>query len=221
MTEAATISLMIVEDDELQRVGLRAYFQDEENIELVGEFGTAAEAVVEAERLQPTVILLSLGLPELAPFDTCRRIAAVAPESRVITLGPSPVREEDVATSLMVGSSGHLPKGASRSDFVRVVRATGVGEVLEIAEVALIYLRFLSSFPEPVDLGSLTRQERTVLALISGGLNNAQIAERIGISPHTVRTHVSRTLRKLNVSSRAELGIYVPLVSMLQDDADG
>ncbi len=221
METANPISLMIVEENGLQAAGMRSYFDPEDDIEVVGVFGVVAEAVTAARQLDPTVVLLSLNLPGVAPFEACRQIGAVAPDTRVITLGPSPVREADVAMSLMVGSCSHLPAGASRLDFVRVVRATGAGESLEIAEVAQICIRIMSSFPGPVDLGTLTPQERKVLVMVSEGLNNAQIAIEMEISPHTVRRHVSPILRKLNRSSRAELGIYAPMVSILRDDSEG
>ena len=184
-------------------------------------FGKASEAVKAVGQLQPNVALLSLSLPDVAPFEVCRQITAAAPDVGIITLGSSPVKETEVATSLMVGSCSHLPKRASRTDFVRVVRATGAGEALEIAEVARICVRIMSFFSGPVDLGTLSSRERRVLVMVSKGLNNTEIAAALEVSDHTVRRHVSQILHKLNRSSRSELGIYAPMVSILNDIGEG
>ena len=219
MTAPRHVSLIIVEDNELHRAGLKAYFETEADIEVVGDFGHPADAVAATKLLQPSVVLVSLNLADGTPFETCRELTGVSPNTQVVTLGASPTKGEDVATSLMIASS-HLPKGASRTDFLRVVRAVAAGEILDIAEVANLIRRFTRAFPGPVNLAALSSRERSVLMLISDGLNNPQIARRLEISPHTVRKHVSSVLRKLNVSSRAELGIYAPVVSILRDDAD-
>ena len=221
MANSNPISLMSVDENGLQAAGMRPYFEPEDDIEVAGVFPDAAEAASAAACLKPSVALLSLSLPDMTPFDVCRQIGAVAPDTRIITLGPSPVREADVDMSLMVGSCSHLPVGASRSDFVRVVRATGVGEALEIAEVADIHIRIMSSFPGPVDLATLTSRERRILVMVSKGLNNTEIADALEISAHTVRRHVSQILHKLNRSSRAELGIYASMVSILDDIEEG
>ena len=177
------------------------------------------KAVAEAEKLGPDVVLLSLSLPDITPFEACQEITAASPGCRVITFGLAPVSEGEVAITLMVASR-HLPKGTSRRDFVRVVRAAGAGEVLDIAAVAEKMLRFLRAFPRRVNLGSLTDVEKRTFVLISEGLTNTQIGQRTGISAHSVRSRVSRILRKLNVSSRAGLGIYCPMIEILRDDAD-
>ena len=104
---------------------MRSYFELDDDIEVVGVFSGATEAAEAAAGLKPSVVLLSLTLPDVACFEVCRQIGAAAPDTRIITLGSSPVKEADVAMSLMVGSWSHLPGGASRSDFVRVVRFLG------------------------------------------------------------------------------------------------
>ena len=217
MGAAGRISLIIAEDDELQRVGLSAYFEEAHDIDVVGHAADSDAVIAAAAELRPSVILVSLRLPGIATFETCRNISAVSAQSRIITLGSSPVLAEEVGTSLMV-ASGHLPKSAARTDFLRIVRAAASGEILISAEVAPIALRFLSAFPGPVNLGSLTPREREMLELVAKGLNNTQIAAKTRISTHTVRKHVSSVLRKLNVSSRAELGIYAPMLSILRKD---
>ena len=156
MATSNPITLMIVDENGLQAAEMRSYFEPEPDIKVVGVLSDAAEAAPAAACLKPTVALLSLTLPDVACFEVRRQIGAAAPDTRIITLGSSPVKESDVAMSLMVGSWSHLPGGASRSDFVRVVRATGVGEALKIAEVAQICMRIISAFPGPVDPGKLT-----------------------------------------------------------------
>ena len=165
--------------------------------------------------LTPNVVLLSNSLPDVGLYTACQRIAAAVPGARIIPLGSAPVDAEEVANALMAGASGFLPRDASRSDFVRVVRANGRGEHLLTAAVAGIGLRASQVYTRDVNLGRLTARERQVLILVSNGLGNVAIATELGLTAHTVRKHVSHTLRKLGISNRAELGAYAYPLSFL------
>ena len=209
---------MIVDENDLQRGGLRSYLEAEADIVVVGDFKDLSDAVGAAGELNPKVVLLSNSLPGVGLFTACQRIAAAVPGARIIPVGSSPVDAEEVANALMAGAAGFLPRDASRSDFVRVVRANGMGEHLLTAAVAEIDLRGSQVYTRNVNLGGLTPRERQVLVLVSNGLGNEAIATELGITAHTVRKHVSYTLRKLGVSNRAELAAYAYPTSFLGND---
>ena len=221
MATELPISAMIVDENDLQRGGLRAYLEAEADIVVVGDFQDLSDAVAAAGELNPNVVLLSMSLPDVSLFTACQLIAAAVPDTRIIALGSSPLDAEEVANALMAGTAGFLPRDASRSDFVRVVRANGRRDLLFTAAVAEIILRVPQVYTRDVKLGRLTPRERQVLILVSNGLGNEAIATELGITAHTVRKHVSHTLRKLGISNRAELGAYVYPLSFLGDDNAG
>ena len=216
MATKLLISAMIVDENDLQRGGLRSYLETAADIVVVGDFREFSDAVGAAAELDPDVVLLSNSLPDVGLFTACQRIAAAVPHTRIIPVGSSPVDAEEVANAVMAGAAGFLPRDASRSDFVRVVRAKGWGEHLLTAAVAEVGARVSQVFTRDVNLGGLTPRERQVLVLVSNGLGNEEIATELGITAHTVRKHVSHTLLKLGVSNRAELGAYAYPTSFLR-----
>ena len=204
-----------MDENDLQRGGLRSYLEAEADLVVVGDFQDLSDAVGAAGELNPDVVLLSNSLPGVALFTACRGIAAAVPDARIIVLESSPLDAAEVANAMMAGAAGFLPRDASRSDFVRVVRANGRRELLFTPDVAEITLRVSQVFTRDVNLGGLTARERQVLVLVSNGLGNVAIATELGITAHTVRKHVSHTLRKLGISNRAELGAYAYPLSFL------
>ena len=221
MATESPISAMIVDENDLQRGGLRSYLEAEADIVVVGDFRDLSEAVGAAGELKPKVVLLSMSLPDTVLFRACQRIAVAVPHIRIIALGSSPLDAEEVANAMMAGASGLLPRDAPWSDFVRVVRANGWGEQLLTAPVAEIGLRATQVYTRDVNLGCLTPRERQVVVLVSNGLGNEAIATELGISAHTVRKHVSHALLKLGVSNRAELGAYAFPAKFQGDDNGG
>ena len=219
MDNTRPTSVVIIDENDPQRAGLRSYFEAADDIIIVGEFGGISQAVEEAEWSEPAVVLLSISLPNVTLFEVCQQIFELAPAARIITLGSSPVNQREIVTSMIAGTAGHLPRNASPSDFVRTVRANGIGELLLTAEVAEFSLQFMKSIPGNVDLGSLTTREERVLVLVGDGLKNSEIAANLGISPHTVRKHISEVLRKLDVSRRSALGAYAAAVAAIVDTA--
>ena len=204
-----------MDENDLQRGRLRSYLEAEADLVVVGDFQDLSDAVGAAGELNPDVVLLSNSLPGVTLFTACRGIAAAVPDARIIPVGSAPVDAEEVANAMMAGAAGFLPRDASRSDFVRVVRANGRRELLFTPDVAEITLRVSQVFTRDVNLGGLTARERQVLVLVSNGLGNVAIATELGITAHTVRKQVSHTLRKLGISNRAELGAYAYPLSFL------
>ena len=162
MASEALISVIIVDENNLQLGGLRSCLEAEADIVVVGDFQDLGDAVGVAGEFNPAVVLLSNSLPDVTPFTACGRIAAAVPHARIIVLGSSPVDAVEVANAMMAGACGFLPRDAPRSDFVRVVRANGRGDMLLTAAVAEISVRVAQVYTRDVNLGRLTLRERQV-----------------------------------------------------------
>ena len=219
MATKLLIRAIIVDENDLQRGGLRSYLEAEADLVVVGDFQELSDAVGAVGELNPDVVLLSNSLPGVSLFTACQRIAAAVPDTRIIVLGSSPLDAAEAANALMAGASGFLPRDASRSDFVRVVRANGKGYMLHIPEVAARSLQFMRYNKRLIDADCLTNREQQVLILVSDGMKNAEIANELGISLHTVRNFIARIFAKLKTSNRADLGAYATLIGVLEYDA--
>ena len=213
------IQVAIVDESQYLRTGLREWLEAEPDLEVVGEFGEVGSAVKRVALLKPHVVLLSVTMPDVPGFEACSQMLDAAPDTRVVMLSARLVRAEIVAT-MMAGAAGYLTKDTSQSDLVRTVRANGHRELFIIAPVAECALKFLQHDRRAVDPGLLTRRERQVVILAARGLDNAAIAARLNLSQHTIRHHLSHIFTKLNISRRAELGVYGAMVGALDEDPD-
>jgi NarL family two-component system response regulator LiaR len=213
MTEMTPIRVMIVDDHGVVRRGLAAYLRNEEGLELVGEARDGQEALQVCEQVQPDVVLMDLIMPELGGAAATRLIRKRWPDVQVIAL--TSFKEKDlVRDALEAGAISYLLKNVSGDDLAGAIRAAHAGRSILASEA----IQALVQPADPVaDFGQdLTRREQEVLALLIKGLTNAEIAERLIISPATAKVHVSHILSKLEVSSREEaiaLAIQHDLVS--------
>ncbi len=222
MATSDSITILLADDSEFFRLGLRSSLEREEDFEVVGECETGEAAVAAVERLNPRVVLLSVSLPDMSGFVACRRILDLAHRTRVVLL-TSAFSNEKAVDAMMSVSAAYLPKNADREDLVRTVRCNAEGGLYLIPEGAERILQFLrfnkagqsTSPQDPVSVNCLTDREKQIVLLIVRGNTNQEVAEGIGVSPHTVRNHLSRIFTKLNVSRRAELGTYAALIGML------
>ena len=206
MTEGAgPIRVLIVDDHASFRSGLRALLGTAGDLEVVGEAASGREAVAAVSRQQPDVVLMDLTMPDGDGIEATRRILEAAPYVAVVILtmdgGDAPV-----LAALRAGARGYVLKGALRQELVRAVRAAAAGEALFGADVARRLAGYVGSpfdaaerppFPE------LTDREREILDLIAAGCSNAEITNRLVVSPKTVRNHVSNIFAKLEVRDRA------------------
>ena len=220
MADSTLIRVMIVDDSELLRLGLRSSLEGEGDIEVVGEFESSAAAVAEVERLRPNVVLLSVSLADSTGLEACRQIIGLAPRTRVIML-TSHLTDEEIAATMLAGGAGCLPKNSPQMELIRIVRYNGNGAMYHTPEVAEILLRAGRYNSKFVNVVRLSSRERKVLLLLVDGLRYKEIGAEIGISPYTVRSHASRLFAKLNVSRRSDLGAYAPLVRILEADGTG
>ena len=204
------IRLLLVDDQDIVRAGLRSLLEGHSELEVVGEAGGGEEAVTLATRLQPDVVLMDLTMPDMSGAEATRQIKQIVPEVNVLAL----TIHEDKAyffEMLNAGASGYIPKRAAPEDLLQAIRTVYRGEVFLHSSVAGALVKdFLEhrGVTSPADLSDLTKREQEVLTLIAEGLTNKQIGEQLDISPKTVARHRDNITQKLNLSSRAELTRY-------------
>jgi len=204
------IRLVLADDHEIVRAGLRMLLQAQPDMEILAEASSGAEAIQLAETHQPDVVLMDVAMPDMNGIEATRRLKQCCPSVAVLALTIHE-EEEYFFQMLHAGASGYIPKRAAPDDLLQAIRTVHQGEVFLHASVATMLVKdFLQrgSVTTGADLSSLTEREREVLSLIAEGLTNKQIGERLGISPKTVARHRDNITQKLNLSSRAELTRY-------------
>lgn len=203
--------LLLVDDHAVVRSGLRMLLENENDVEILGEAGTAAEALASAASLKPDVVLMDIGLPDKSGIEATRAIKAQFPEIAIVALTIHE-DEEYFFKMLDAGASGYVPKRAAPEELLRAIRAAAHGEVYLYPSMAKLLVRdYLVS--EPMDKGhsaskDLTGREQEVLTHLAEGESNEEIGEALVISPKTVARHRENIMRKLNLHSRAELVRY-------------
>ncbi|MCP4138834.1 MAG: response regulator transcription factor [Chloroflexi bacterium] len=205
-----TIRLLLVDDHAVVRSGLRMLLSTEDDVEIIGEAGTAAEASSAAAELKPDVILMDIGLPDKSGINATEDIKAKFPEISVIALTIHE-DEEYFFKMLEAGASGYVPKRAAPEELLTAIRTAANGEVYLYPTMAKLLVRdFLVSGPtkEEAKGNGLTDREKEVLTHLAEGESNEKIAQELTISPKTVARHRENIMRKLNLHSRAELVRY-------------
>ncbi|MFN8556227.1 MAG: response regulator transcription factor [Dehalococcoidia bacterium] len=211
------VRVLLVDDHEIVRVGLRAVLDAEPDLRVVGEAADGTAAVRQAEALHPNVVLMDVRMGPTDGITACREIKSLLPETGVLML-TSFGADEAVIAALMAGASGFLLKNAARADLVRAVRAVAAGQsLLDPAVTRHVTRRLveLAAQVEPPELAALSAREREVLALVAQGLTNHGIAERLVISDATARNHVSHILEKLGLSRRSEAAALAARLGLL------
>ncbi len=200
------IRVLIVDDHAVVREGLRTFLDLQEGIEVVGEAGDGEEALLEAERLHPDVVLVDLVMPRLDGVQTMRQLRERVPRARAIVL-TSFLEDERLLPAIRAGAAGYLLKNVQPQELARAVRTAAAGEALIDPAVAARLVEALGGGREE-RAEQLTPREREVLALIGRGFANKRIAAELGVAEKTVKTHVSNVLSKLGVSDRTQAALY-------------
>ncbi len=202
----SVVRVLLVDDDDLMRAGLRAVLSTDESIEVVGEAVDGRDAVGRVGRLEPDVVLMDVRMPRLDGIAATREIADTAPECRVLIL--TTFEEDDyIFGALSAGASGFLLKRSRPEDLIAAIHTVAAGEALLAPSVTRKVVDNMARSPlgpvrdEP-RLGELTDREREVLELLARGLSNQEIAERLVVEHSTVKTHVKRVLMKLGARDR-------------------
>jgi DNA-binding NarL/FixJ family response regulator len=199
-----TVRVLVVDDQAMMRAGFRMILEAQEGIEVVGEAGDGEQAMAQARRLEPDVILMDIRMPRMDGVEATRRLIG----QRVLILTTFDL-DEYVVEALRAGASGFLLKDAPADELVRAVRVVAAGEALLAPSVTRRLLDRFAGLPPagdaaPEGLAELTDREREVLGLVARGLSNAEIAVHLVVSEATVKTHVSHVLAKLGLRDRVQ-----------------
>ncbi|MFC7547627.1 response regulator [Plantactinospora sp. GCM10030261] len=208
------IRVLIADDQDLVRLGLRTLVESEEGLAVAGEAADGLAAVREARLGRPDVVLMDVRMPGIDGIEATRRIAADPDLSvtRVIVLTTFEL-DEYVFDALRYGASGFLIKDTRPAELLRAIRLVAEGEALLSPTVTRRVVREFATRPSRVlkphpRLGTLTDREREVVGLVGEGLSNDEIGKRLVVSPATARTHVSRAMTKLGARDRAQLVVF-------------
>jgi DNA-binding NarL/FixJ family response regulator len=213
LEQAESIGVLVVDDHEVVRRGLLEFLGSEPDIDVVGQAAGGAQALdllaaMEADGRRPDVIVMDLQMAPVDGIESTRQIRALYGDVKVVAL-TSFADEERVHAALQAGASGYILKDSDADDVAAAVRAAHRGEV-QID--ALVARRLMSSIRHPAEsdhpVSELTSRELDVLRLVAAGKPNKQIAAELTISERTARTHVSRILRKLRLSSRTQAALW-------------
>jgi len=201
-----TISVLVADDQSMVRAGFRMLLGGEDDIDVVAEAGNGVEAVQQAARFGPTVILMDIRMPELDGLEATRRIVAADPAARVLILTTFDL-DEYVYEALRAGASGFVLKDDPPEQLIAAVRTVAAGDALLSPAVTRRVIRQFARRPRsesPKGLDELTARERDIFRLIADGLSNPEIAQRLFISETTVKTHVTHVFSKLGVRDRVQ-----------------
>jgi DNA-binding NarL/FixJ family response regulator len=201
------IRVLIADDHAVVRQGLRTFLELQDEIEVVGEAEDGEEALNEAERLDPDVVLLELVMPRVDGITALHGLRERSPRSRVIVLTTF-LDDDKLLPAVRAGAAGYLLKDVEPKELVGAIRTVHAGKALLHPEVTARVLAELVASDRPRPASLLTPRETEVLALIARGQPNKVIARELGVSEKTVKTHVSNVLGKLGVTDRTQAALY-------------
>jgi two-component system response regulator DevR len=205
------VRVLIVDDHEVVREGLRSLLNRRQGISVVAEAGSVAEAIQEAASAEPDVVIMDVRLPDGSGVEACREIRQTRPEVKVIML-TSYADDEAVFASILAGAAGYLLKQTRGQALAEAIEAVALGGSLldpAVTQKVLERVRSLGSGGPDDVLGSLSEQEQKILLLIAEGKTNKEIAEDIFLSDKTVKNYVSSILSKLNLRRRSEAAAFI------------
>jgi two-component system response regulator DevR len=204
------LRILLVDDHEVVRLGLATLLEDVPSVTVVGEAGSAREAIMACERLDPDLVILDIRLPDQTGVDVCRRIIERWPHVRVIML-TSYTDDDLIAEAVLAGAAGYVLKQVGNEELLRAIEAVRRGEALLDPQVTQRVLQRMRQTEHLLDASAfrdLSKRELEVLRLVSQGKSNREIAEVLSVSEKTVRNHVSSLLSKLGLNNRIELATY-------------
>ena len=204
-----TITVLIIDDHQLVREGVRNFLQRQRDITVVGEAGSGQEGLRLVDELVPDVVLMDLVMPEMDGIETTRRLKRISPDSQVIVL-TSFDDDQHILPAIRAGALSYILKDVGTAALADAVRKAARGEVTMTPQVAARVMRELRQGGQPSTQASadLSEREVEVLRLIAEGRSNTEIAERLVISEHTVKRHVSNILSKLHLADRTQAAVY-------------
>lgn len=217
-----TLKVMLADDHEVVRQGLRHLLGSEEDIEVVAEAESGQQAVDMARSYAPDIVVMDVRMPEGGGVEACREIRDRDPDVKVIML-TSFSDDEALFNSIMAGAAGFVLKQIRGRDLVDAIRTVGAGQSLldpGVTKRVLERLRKAKFDDKDPKLARLSPQEERILDMVADGLTNREIAERVHLSDKTVKNYVSTILQKLEVARRAEAASYIARARAQQHSAD-
>ncbi len=208
MGDDRPIRVFLLDDHEIVRDGVKALLEGADGIEVVGEAGTAGEALARIPPTHPDVAILDVRLPDGSGVEVCRDVRAAHPEVQCLMLTSFP-DDEALFEAIVAGAAGYLLKQVRGTDIVDAIRRVAEGQsLLDPTLTRRVLDRMREPPQEDERLARLTGQERRILALIADGLTNRQIAERMFLAEKTVKNYVSNLLAKLGMQRRTQAAVF-------------
>ena len=211
MTKPAPLRVMLVDDHEIVRDGIKAMLDTQDDIVVTAQAGSVQEAIDEAGRTRPDVVVMDVRLADGSGIEATRQIRADHPETKVLML-TSFADDEALFSSIMAGASGYVLKQVKSGELLRAIRAVGAGDSLldpGVTTAVLDRLRKGKHLLKDEKLARLSPQEERILTLVADGRTNREIGEELHLAEKTVKNYVSSILSKLEVARRAEAAAYL------------
>ncbi len=205
-----SLNILLVDDHEVVRVGLRTLIERQPGMQVVGDAGTAAQAISLARQLAPDVIVLDIRLPDDSGLEVCRRIKAERPETRIIVLTSSP-DDKTIFDAIAAGADGYVLKLIGSDALIQALEQVGRGESPldpSITNRVLAKVREATKHEQAQAFACLTAQEMRILSLVAEGQTNREIGAALHLSEKTARNYISDILGKLGLTSRAQAAAY-------------
>jgi len=215
-----TIKLMLVDDHDVIRTGLRSFLETQPGLKVIAEAKNGIEALEQAKKVQPDIVLMDITMPEMDGMEATRQLKSLYPECQVLVLTVH-ADKQYFMQMLVAGASGYITKQAAADELVSAIQAVAAGHVYLQPALARWLLEDYQQLAkrvlplsqneasekdkDAVDLDILSQRERQVLELVGEGLNNHDIGKKLGLSPKTIARHRERIMKKLNMHSRTEL----------------
>ena len=211
MTKPAPLRVMLVDDHEIVRDGIKAMLDTQDDIVVTAQAGSVQEAIDEAARTRPDVVVMDVRLADGSGIEATRQIRADHPETKVLML-TSFADDEALFASIMAGASGYVLKQVKPGELLRAIRAVGAGDSLldpGVTTAVLDRLRKGKHLLKDEKLARLSPQEERILTLVADGRTNREIGDELHLAEKTVKNYVSSILSKLEVARRAEAAAYL------------
>lgn len=208
--QVQAIRVLLVDDHEVIRVGLRTVLGQNQGVSIVGEAGTMTDAVQQSQKLKPDIILMDVRLPDGSGVDACREILGALPTTRVIFL-TSYADDDSVLAAVLAGAQGYVLKEIDSAALLEAIRSVARGQSIldsSVTERALRWLRGLHDLPTPPGTDQLSSQEERVVALVAEGKTNKEIAVALGLSDKTVKNYLANVFQKLRITRRAQAAAF-------------
>jgi DNA-binding NarL/FixJ family response regulator len=209
----ATINVLVADDQDLIRKGLRMLLEAEPDLHVVGEASDGSQALAQARRLDPDVILMDVRMPGLDGIQATAQLAQGGSRARILMLTTFNL-DEYVYHAMKAGASGFLLKDATREQLTGAIRAACAGETLLAPAITRRLIEDFCRGPAPVGTtaddatGTLSEREREVVKLVAAGLSNAEIAASLFLSEATIKSHITRILARLGLRDRVQIAVY-------------